>query len=223
MGHVRSANEDRFLSRSDRGLWAVADGMGGHGGGEAAAALTISALEDIADGCGPLADEIIMQTLKRSNDLIHAPEGSHQRVSGATIVIARQDGDDMVIYWAGDSRAYRISDAKAHLITHDHSVVQEMIDAGAISRAEAHDHPQANLVTRALGVQPQIEIETARAPFYPGDAFLLCSDGLSRSLRMTDLNVGECSPATFADILLANALHRDGTDNVTLVLIRRMA
>lgn len=220
VGHVRTVNEDRFLSRTDRGFWAVTDGIGGHRGGVAAASVVISALEDMADGTQPLSEEGVLQTLQHANKLIctlNRPNG----VSGATIVAARQDGDSMTIYWAGDSRAYRVGAGKVQLVSHDHSYVQELIDAGLIAGAEARDHPKTNVITRALGVNHKVEIETIRVPFLPGDAILLCSDGLSRSLTVRDLTSPSPSLSFSADRLLGNALRRDGTDNVTLVLIQR--
>lgn len=222
VGHVRSVNEDRFLSRSDRGLWAVADGMGGHSDGFTAASIAIDALENmVADGHA-FGDECLRRTLQHANTLIGALEKPGRR-SGATIVAAHRDGDEMVIHWAGDSRAYRVSGGKAQLVTNDHSVVQELIDAGALSKADALDHPQAHIITRALGVDRRVEIDTVRVPFRPGDILLLCSDGLSRSLTVRDLTAPSPSLAYSADRLLGNALRRDGKDNATLVLIERRA
>lgn len=218
VGHVRAVNEDRFLSRTDRGFWAVTDGMGGHQGGVAAASLVISALEDMADGGQPLTEERVLQTLQHANQLICALNKPGV-ISGATIVAARRDGDAMIIYWAGDSRAYHVGGGKAELVSHDHSYVQEMVDAGVLTNEEARDHPKANIITRALGVDPQVKIETIRVHFRPGDAILLCSDGLSRSLSVKDLTGPSPSLGDTADRLLENALRRDGSDNATLVLI----
>lgn len=222
VGHVRTVNEDRFLSRTDRGFWAVTDGMGGHQGGVAAASIVVSALEDMADGSNPFDDDCVVQTLQHANQMICAL-GKSDSVSGVTIVAARQDGDSIVIYWAGDSRAYRVGGGKAQLVSHDHSYVQELIDAGVLSKAEARGHPKANVVTRALGVNRTVEIETTRVPFRPGESILLCSDGLSRSLAAKDLIGPSPSLSYSADRLLGNALRRDGTDNATLVLIERRA
>jgi len=221
VGYVREVNEDRFLSRPDRGFWAVADGMGGHSGGVIAASTAISALEDAVDGDEPLGDMVVEAALHRANQLLVAGSKRAQGMSGATIVTARREGDELVIHWAGDSRAYRVSQGKARVVTNDHSVVQELIDAGALSNAEAKVHPQANVITRALGVSPALELETVRVPFLPGDAVLLCTDGLSRSLTVKDLTDPSHSLAHSADRLLRNALRRDGSDNATLVLIAR--
>lgn len=222
VGNVRTVNEDRFLSRSDRGLWAIADGMGGHSDGVAAAAIAIGALEDMAEGEHPISDECVRKSLTHANQLICALEKPGGK-SGATIVAGRRDGDEMILYWAGDSRAYRVSGGKAQLVTHDHSVVQELVDAGVISKAEARDHPQAHVITRALGVSREIELETIRVPFRSGDRILLCSDGLSRSLTAKDLTLPSPSLADSADRLLANSLRRDGTDNATLIIVERRA
>lgn len=220
VGHVRTINEDRLLSRTDRGFWAVADGMGGHQGGVTAASIAIGALEEMANASVPLDDDCVLATLQHANKMIHALE-KPSGVSGATIVAARRDGDAMVIYWAGDSRAYLAGGAKAQLVSHDHSFVQELVDAGILTKEEARDHPKANVITRALGVARHIEIETVRVPFRSGDTILLCSDGVSRSLTMKDLTAPSPSTGYSADRLLKTALQRDGTDNATLVLIER--
>lgn len=219
-GHVRTVNEDCYLSRSDRGLWAVADGMGGHSDGITAASIVISALEDAAENGSTLDDESVRKALEHSNRLICAME-KPGRVSGATIVAAWRDGEELVVYWAGDSRAYHVSGGKARMLTSDHSVVQELVDAGAISAAEAKSHPQSHVITRALGVRSEVEVESVRVRFRPGDLVLLCSDGLSRTLTIGDLTVSCPSLGYFADKLMANALRRDGNDNATLVLIER--
>lgn len=219
-GHVRTANEDRYLSLSDRGLWAVADGMGGHSDGITAASITIGSLEDMAQSGEALTDHCVQRALDHANQLICALE-QPGKVSGATIVAARRDGDEMVIHWAGDSRAYRVSRGKAQLVTHDHSVVQQLIDAGVISKAAALTHPQSHVITRALGVTRDLDLDMVRVPFYPGDMILLCSDGLSRSLTAMDLTAPSPSIVASADRLLGSALRRDGTDNTTFVLIQR--
>jgi serine/threonine protein phosphatase PrpC len=222
VGHVRTVNEDRFLSRSDRGLWAVADGMGGHSDGVEAASIVIDALEDLTETGIRFTDDGLQDTLQHANKLIFAL-GKPGKISGATIVAARRDGDEMAIVWAGDSRAYRVSRGKVQLVTHDHSVVQELIDAGALSKADAKHHPQSNLITRALGVDRNLLLEKVKVPFYPGDMILLCSDGLSRSLVARDLTTPSPTLAYAADRLLGNALRRDGTDNATFILIERRA
>ncbi|HVF93663.1 MAG TPA: protein phosphatase 2C domain-containing protein [Sphingomonas sp.] len=225
VGRVRTVNEDRLLECPDRGLWAVADGMGGHNAGAAAATTAIEALARLAGGSQPIARASIVRALDEANAAIYANSGSGlgagvaAGTSGATIVVLGLDLRRATIAWAGDSRAYRIRDGAARQLTHDHSLVQEMVDAGVLSASGAERHPRANVVTRALGVAPGVQIDVATADVVPGDRLLLCSDGISRSLDARDFTTMPTNIDACADRLLANALQRDGSDNATLVLI----
>lgn len=215
VGRVRTVNEDRWLDRSDRGLWAVADGMGGHAEGAAAATIAIEALAALADGDAAIARGTILAALDEANTRIHAGAGT----SGATIVVLALDGLRATLCWAGDSRAYRIRGGNADRLTHDHSLVQELVDAGVLSESAAERHPRANVVTRALGVAASVVVEVATVTLAPGDRLLLCSDGISRSLHARDFTTMPAELEACADRLLANALQRDGSDNATLVLV----
>ncbi len=218
VGRVRAVNEDRLLDRADRGLWAVADGMGGHSGGAAAATTVVQVLDALADDPRPIDDARLRDALARANRAIHQ-DGSADATSGATVVVALTMGPTAVICWAGDSRAYRIRGGRAEQLTRDHSVVQEMIDVGVLSAAAAERHPQANVVTRALGVAPTVIVDSVRVALEPGDRLLLCSDGVSRSVDPRDFVTMPDSISDSADRFLANALQRDGSDNATLVLV----
>lgn len=216
VGRVRTVNEDRLLDRSDRSLWAVADGMGGHSAGDVAADRAIAAMAALADDPAPVTRERVIAALEGANAAIlaDAPVAG----SGTTIVAALLSGSEATILWAGDSRAYLIRGAAAERLTRDHSVVQELVDAGLLADADAHRHPRSNVITRALGVAPAVAIEVARVAVAPGDLLLLCSDGVSRSLGDRDfLAAGSLDER--ADRLLANALQRDGSDNASLLLV----
>lgn len=216
VGRVRTVNEDRLLDRSDRLLWAVADGMGGHSAGDVAADRAIAVLATLADDPAPITPGRITAALERVNAAIlaDAPVAG----SGTTIVAVLLDGATVTILWAGDSRAYLIRGAAADRLTRDHSVVQELVDAGLLADADAHRHPRSNVITRALGVAPTVTIDTVRVAVEPGDLLLLCSDGVSRSLGDRDfLAAGSLDER--ADRLLANALQRDGSDNASLLLV----
>lgn len=215
VGRVRRVNEDRVLDRPDRGLWAVADGMGGHSGGDRAAATAVAALERLAEGAGPITAEGVLEALAHADALI-AEQGDGR--SGTTIVAGWAEDAGLRLFWAGDSRAYLIRDERAMLLTRDHSVVQQLVNAGALTEAMAARHPQANVVTRALGVGAALEIETAEHDLAAGDLVLLCSDGLSRSLDPRDF-APTLPLEALADRLLLNALRRDGSDNASLVLV----
>lgn len=213
VGRVRQVNEDRVLDRPERRLWAVADGMGGHSAGDRAAAAAIDALDALSE---PITAPAILRALHAADRRIAAE--AERGGSGATIVVAWAEGARLHLFWAGDSRAYRIRDGRAVALTRDHSLVQELVDGGLLSEAEAERHPQANVVTRALGIASDVAIETAECDLVPGDLVLLCSDGLSRSLGPRDFTPG-IDLGVQADRLLMNALQRDGSDNASLVLV----
>ena len=218
VGRVRTVNEDRLLDRADRGLWAVADGMGGHSAGAAAATAVVGVLDALADDPRPIDEARVRAALGQANQAIH-DGGSADATSGTTVVVAAIAGSTATICWAGDSRAYRIRDGRAERLTRDHSVVQEMIDAGVLSAAAAERHPHAHVVTRALGVAPTIALESRTIALEPGDRLLLCSDGVSRSIYPRDFVTMPHAPGDIADRFLANALQRDGGDNATLVVV----
>lgn len=215
VGRVRLINEDRVFDDPASGLWAVADGMGGHSGGDLAAQQIVDSLREAStrriDAAGT------REALQNANVLIHARNRRLRLDAGATVVAAVLANGCLNIAWAGDSRAYRIAASGVQLLTHDHSVVQQLVDAGTISPDMAESHPYANVVTRALGIDPSIAVDSIAVTPCPG-RFLLCSDGLSRSLRIGDLTL-EAPLEQLAESLLAGALGRDGSDNVSFILI----
>lgn len=215
VGRVRQINEDRVLDNPIMGLWAIADGMGGHSGGDLAAQQIVDSLRQAA--LNPVSAESAKSALQEANVRIHARNRRLGLEAGATVVMAVLTSHGLEIAWAGDSRAYRIDAERTKLLTHDHSLVQQLVDAGAISLAMAERHPYANVVTRALGIESSILLETVTGTA-PTARFLLCSDGLSRSLREEDLTL-EASLEELADTLMMHAISRDGTDNVSLILI----
>ncbi len=220
VGRVRSVNEDRLLDRADRGLWAVVDGMGGHSGGAAAAATVVDVLQALADDPAPINAAAVRAAVSHANRAIYDVHAT----SGATIVLALIEGSEATIFWAGDSRAYLMrGGGGAERLTHDHSVVQEMIDAGVLTEAAADRHPQANVVTRALGVAPAVALDSVTTLVQPNDRFLLCSDGVSRSLDPRDFATMPAAIGDMADRILENALQRDGSDNATLVVITALS
>lgn len=210
-GRIRAINEDRVLDRPDLGLWVVADGMGGHRAGDVAA----TALIDDLTHWGECPDG---ETLGAA--IARAHEGLRTRIAGegGTTLVALSRGDAGVeIHWAGDSRAYLIRAGGLRQLTRDHSVVQRLLDAGLIDEAGANAHPQANVITSALGMADPV-IDMLTPTIRSGDRLLLCSDGLSRSLGDRDAT-GDLPLDALADRLMTSALQRDGSDNISLVLI----
>lgn len=139
------------------------------------------------------------------------------RRSGTTIVAAWLRENGLELFWAGDSRGYRLRSGKWELLTRDHSVVQQMVDSGAIPASAAAGHPKANVITRALGVDRDVAVDHLVTSLRPGEAVMLCSDGVSRTFSGQILEAP--SPEIFARLLLDEALSRDGSDNASLVLV----
>jgi serine/threonine-protein phosphatase Stp1 len=225
VGLKRKINEDSLFADPERGLWVVADGMGGHDAGEVASGMVIDALRSIPV-IGDL-DELVgcaAQALQRVNrDLIGlARSGGSDRTIGTTVVGLAIANGSFRCFWLGDSRAYRLRDGMITRISHDHSLVQNLVDAGMIKPEEAESHENANLITRAVGVADNVEVDVVSGDALSGDQFLLASDGLTRVVRDDELAaaLGRVSPAEAADDLLATVLERGAPDNVSLIIAK---
>jgi serine/threonine protein phosphatase PrpC len=224
-GKVRNNNEDSLLvgEGRDETLFVVADGIGGFEAGEVASSITIDVLKDIAP-LGSLEDAI-----REANRRILAAAKSDERLSGmgTTVVALRFGGTESEpaaeISHVGDSRAYLLRDGELKPITEDHSLVAELVRSGDLTRDEASEHPQKNLITRALGAEVEVEVDTTVLPIRSGDRFILCSDGLSDMIpetRMLDLlTFSPEGPEKAAQTLVSAALEAGGTDNVTVVVV----
>jgi serine/threonine protein phosphatase Stp1 len=223
VGTVRARNEDNFVNRPDLGIWAVADGAGGHQAGDVAARIVTDALGDVPRGLG--AAELIAEVrlcILQAHDSIRAEaarRGAHA-ILATTIVALLAHRDHYACLWAGDSRAYLLRGGRLGLVSHDHSLVQELVDAGALRPEEAQHHPRANVITRAVGADSSLDLDKKSDRLRPGDRFLLCSDGLSKIVPESEIGrllaVGEGSPA---ESLIAAALDRGADDNVTAVTV----
>jgi serine/threonine protein phosphatase PrpC len=217
VGLVRIINEDRVFDCPDRGIWAVADGMGGHAGGDLAAQAVVDRLRALTMGDRALGFTDMLVALGQANGDIRQRNDALRTGAGATVVAAMIERGTAHIAWAGDSRAYRLRHDGLDLLTHDHSLVQELVDAGLLPADRAESHPQSHVVTRALGVDDDPRLQTLSVRLKPGDRLLLCSDGLSRSLAAADA-AGDMIDG-LAERMLANALERDGSDNVSLIIL----
>jgi serine/threonine protein phosphatase PrpC len=212
-----------MLVRTDRGLWAVADGMGGHDAGDVASAKVTEALLrlPIVYGLDEMV-EIAIGQLKRVNGELIDLAGADDRTIGSTVVgLAIADGQYRC-FWAGDSRAYRVRGHEITQLTRDHSLVQGLVDAGMLRPDEAENHPNANVITRAVGVAPELKIDIASGDAQPGDQFLLASDGLTRIVDDTELVAELISkrPDEAADKLIETVLSRGAPDNVTIIIVK---
>jgi serine/threonine-protein phosphatase Stp1 len=223
-GAANRLNEDAFVNRPDLGLWAVADGAGGHKSGEVASAEVAGLLQTIDAGLS--AAEMLLEVrsrLEAAHARLHAEASRHGdgAMVATTVVVLLARDDHFACLWAGDSRAYLLRDHTLTKITRDHSLVQALVESGTISEAEAIGHPQANVITRAVGADSDVlELEKRTGQLMAGDRLLLCSDGLSKTLpeeRLAELLSGD--DATGAARLVMAALTAQATDNITAVTI----
>jgi protein phosphatase/serine/threonine-protein phosphatase Stp1 len=224
VGMVRSRNEDNFVNRPDLGIWAVADGAGGHDAGDVAARIVTDALSEMPPGLG--ASELLAEVrlrLAAAHDSIRAEaarRGAHA-ILATTVVVLLAHRDHYACLWAGDSRAYLLRDGRLSLLSHDHSLVQELVDAGALRPEQALHHPRANVITRAVGADARkLELDKKSDRLRPGDRFLLCSDGISKILPEDDLvRLLGSETGSPAEHLITAALDRRADDNVTAITI----
>ena len=225
VGLKRKINEDSVLAAPERALWAVADGMGGHDAGEVASAMVVEALQslpesDDLDGTVSAAIEALGGVNQQLIRL--ARTQSSDRTIGTTIVgLAIADGAYRC-FWAGDSRAYRLRNGEISRISRDHSLVQDLIDAGMLTPEEAERHENANVITRAVGVAEDIRVEVVSGDVLPGDQFVLASDGLTRVVNDGELaaELMRNPPDRAADVLNETVLRRGAPDNVSLVIAK---
>jgi len=223
-GTVRERNEDAYVDRGDIGLWAVADGAGGHESGDVASAAVIAALADLPNGLS--AAELLAQVRLRLGavhlDLQrHAENGARQGIAATTAVVLMARGEHCACLWAGDSRAYLLRDGALSQLTRDHSVVQELVEAGMLAPEATEGHPQANVITRAIGAEGPLELDKVSARITPGDLLLLCSDGLFKALPEREIE-SRLSGGDEPEQLIEAALAAGAKDNVTAVVVHAL-
>ncbi|MHB1419289.1 MAG: Stp1/IreP family PP2C-type Ser/Thr phosphatase [Bacillota bacterium] len=228
VGLVRKGNEDSYLVCPEKGLFIVADGMGGHRAGEVASQKAVEVVRDhlgrsVAPSDDPL--ESLLQAVSEANRVIY-----HQSISnpdlegmGTTLTVGLIKSGVLYIAHVGDSRAYLLRDREGRLITNDHSLVGELMRSGSLTENEALVHPQRHMLTRALGTAPEVEIDLAQITLYRGDYLLFCTDGLTQYVTLDEIvenvyknvDLDEAAASMFR-----SALARGGQDNITLVLAR---
>jgi PPM family protein phosphatase len=219
-GRRRRHNEDAYVSEPP--LFAVADGMGGAQAGELASSLAAAALRDESAelaGGEQRVDDLIQQANRRVYE--RQSQDASASGMGTTMTVALVEDGGVAIGHVGDSRAYLIRDRKLEQLTEDHSLVAELVRSGKLSPEEAEGHPQRSVITRALGTDPDVDVDTFSVETKPGDLFLLCSDGLTSMvddetiLREVERNRGDLAKAAKALIRAANK--GGGEDNITVV------
>lgn len=218
-GRVRVHNEDALLCCPELGLWAVADGMGGHECGEVASALAVQTLREVVGASGDLEGAIHAAHAA----ILGAGQQAGGRGMGTTLVAVRFTGADFELAWIGDSRAYRISLDGIEQLSRDHSWVQAMIDAGELSVEEARHHPRRNLVTQCLGQgELVLQVDRVQGRLSPGELLLLCSDGLTGELSDAQIQQPCGSAATLdelVDELIGLAIQAGGKDNISCIVL----
>lgn len=221
-GPVRAHNEDRFVNRPEVGLWAVADGAGGHEAGQFAAEAVKDALDAVPAELA--ATEALAEVRARVAE-VHArlrAEGARRGglVATTVVLVLVRDGH-FVCLWAGDSRAYLLREGALVPLTRDHSLVRELVDAGTIGAAEAERHPHANVITRAVGAEADgVELDKVTGELQAGDRFLLCSDGLTKALDEAEIGASLAAADDGpAERLVLAALARGAEDNVTAAAV----
>ena len=219
LGRARSENEDAILTDPSGVLWAIADGMGGYGHGDVASDIVTRALSDIPDTM--LATPALRAALQAANTRIQA-EAKAQGVGpfGATVVALMFQNGVANIVWAGDCRAYLARQRCLRLLTRDHTVVQDMIDQGLLRGEDSQRHPDAHVVTRAVGYQAELELDALSVPVIPGDIVVLCSDGLTACLGDHDIADHVAAwddPQLLCAALVQSCLDRGAPDNVSVI------
>jgi protein phosphatase len=222
VGRQRTANEDSLVVRPP--LFAVADGMGGAKAGEVASAVAVEAVEQARESSEPAEAQlagIVRDANRRIYDLAVADES--RRGMGTTLTLAKVHGDEVSLAHVGDSRAYRMRDGDLSQLTKDHSLVAELERSGQISAEAAEHHPQRSIITRALGPEPDVEVDTYTLAGREGDVFLICSDGLTSMISDEEVasivrSAGSLDEA--ADALVRAANQSGGKDNITVILFR---
>ncbi|WP_233271870.1 PP2C family protein-serine/threonine phosphatase [Paraburkholderia acidiphila] len=221
---MRSLNEDACLDLPQKGLWAVADGMGGHTAGDFASGMIVRSLGGLA---APNTLTSFMAaargTLQTVNHQLREEAVRRAvRMIGSTVAVLMARGREFGWLWAGDSRIYLYRDAQLEPLTTDHSYVAELQAQGHLSAEAARHHPSQHLITRAVGAADWLDLDEGRIVVRDGDLFLLCSDGLSNEVQAPEivraLEAGDCQLAT--DMLVEMALQAGGRDNITAVVVR---
>lgn len=225
VGGIRKLNEDAFLDRRDMGLWVVADGLGGESAGDLASTTiveTLGRLRPRGNAASFLTD--VRDQLESVNGALRteAAKLGRDRVIASTVVALVIQGEHFTCAWAGDSRLYLLRNGTLNRVSVDHSEVQELVNRGLLDEAQASFHPNANVLTRAVGAAEILQLDLRQDDIHDGDLFILCSDGLTK--MMTDREIeglaANRAPAEAVDALMETALARVAIDNVTIVVVK---
>ncbi len=222
-GRQRNANEDSVLTRAP--LFVVADGMGGAQAGEVASKAAAESFDRELPSAAP--ERFLRETIEAANRAIHEHARRDPSLAGmgttTTAAILDPEAEEVAIGHVGDSRAYRLRGGRLEQLTRDHSLVEEMRRKGQLTDAQAEDHPQRSIITRALGPEPEVDVDLQTVPAQPGDVFLICSDGLTTMLddeRIARILTRASSMTAAVRALVDEANRAGGRDNITVVAFR---
>ncbi|MGX5217163.1 PP2C family protein-serine/threonine phosphatase [Pseudomonas segetis] len=227
-GKVRARNEDAFLAMPERGLWVVADGMGGHQNGALASRLIVEQLAELPHECA--LEERLKHVRKCLHELnrrlgqeLTVTAARPDAIIGSTVVALLIDGERAACVWAGDSRCYLWRGSRLYQLTRDHSLAQQLIDEKKITTEQARFHPGSHALTRAIGAYEDLQLETIELDVFPNDAFLLCSDGLYQSLSADSISaqLNLSSPHLAISRMFDQVLDGPARDNLSAVLVRQ--
>ncbi|GAC21722.1 PP2C family protein-serine/threonine phosphatase [Paraglaciecola arctica] len=222
IGTIRKVNEDGFLDCPQVGMWCVADGMGGHAKGDVASKMIVDGLQNIANSNSyPLGTQQIKDVLQQVNSRLVSMASEKQAVIGSTVVVLVFDHQFAHCIWAGDSRIYRVRNNKLTRLTQDHSQVEELVQKGLLTPEEAERHPNANVITRAVGASDELDLDVVSDVRLDGDKYCLCSDGLNKVID--DVEIEQLLLNTpldsIAPLLITTSLERKARDNVTVIVV----
>jgi len=226
-GKVRARNEDAFLALPEQGLWVVADGMGGHQNGALASRLIVEQLAEPSVGDLPQRLDELRKRLhvlnRRLGQELTVTAAHPDPVIGSTVVALLIEGDRAACVWAGDSRCYLWRGSRLYQLSRDHSLLQQLIDEQQLSPSEAARHPAAHALTRAIGASDELKLDILELDVLPGDAFLLCSDGLYQGVSVDDIGaaLNLPSPQLTLNRLFQQTLDGPARDNLSAVVIRQ--
>ena len=221
IGRVRPINEDSYYAPEEgERFCAVADGMGGHNAGEVASALAIQVFSQNMRGVDPITAEAMHAAVEQANEAVYQAALENAEMSGMGTTFSALAVQDDTVYLAhvGDSRIYLVRNGAIMQLTTDHTLVEQMVQKGMITPREARVHPRRNIITRALGTDASVEIDILQVAVCPGDAFFLCSDGMTNFVEEREIleaASGEGDWQQKLERLLSIALENGGTDNIT--------
>jgi protein phosphatase len=220
IGKVRTRNEDAYLLLPEKGIFAVADGMGGHAAGDVASRTALESVSEISDGD-------VVSAVLRANRAVSERAQREPQLAGMgttlTLLALQRDKNVALLGHVGDTRSYLFRAGKLQQLTRDHTVAQEMVDAGQLTKDTARNHPASSMLQRAIGTQSEVDVDFAEIDVQSADLFLLCSDGLTGMLsdgEIARILENEKPLQQLADELVEAANQRGGRDNITSLLVR---